>query len=217
MNAPEDVHWQRGDTITWTYTDPAFPGLIDLRPVTVVADDGRHLAVWLAPGTPMLHQVIADGSEIRSRDGAERFAAPRAQGRRTWSGPGILAVCQPETMYSVWFFETGSGLRDSYYVNIEEAFTRTATGIESCDLVLDVVVNADHSYRYKDEDELEFAQQAGVISRAAAAGIRHAAAGAVATVGTWGFPFNGGFEDFQPDPAWTVPVLPESATWEFES
>ncbi|SEE86172.1 Protein of unknown function [Arthrobacter alpinus] len=217
MTSSPEIRWQRGDNITWTYIDPTFPDLLDLRPVTVVADDDRHLAVWLAPGTRMLYQVIADGSDIRSLEGGKRFIAPRAQAVRKWSGSGILAVFQPETMYSVWFFETQSGLRDSYYVNIEEPFTRTEQGIVSSDLVLDVVVKADHSFKYKDEDELEFAHQAGVLSSSRVMEIQRAAADAIVTVNSWGFPFNAGFEAFQPDRTWPVPALPNTATWDFQS
>ncbi|ALE07559.1 hypothetical protein AL755_04625 [Arthrobacter sp. ERGS1:01] len=216
MTSSPEARWRRGDTITWTYLDPTFPDLLDLRPVTVVADDDRHLAVWLAPGTRMLHPVIADGRDIRSLEGTEMFTAPRAQAVRDWSGSGILVVFQPETMYSVWFFKSPSGLRDSYYVNIEAPFVRTEQGIESTDLVLDVVVKADHSFRYKDEDELAFAHQAGVLSSSTVVKIRQAGADAVETVSRWGFPFDAGFETFQPDRAWPVPALPDTATWDFE-
>lgn len=217
MTSSPEIHWQRGDKITWTYKDPTFPDLVDLRPVTVVADDDHHLAVWLAPGTRMLHQVIADGSDIRSLEGADRFTAPRAQAVRDWTGSGILAVFQPKTMYSVWFFETQSGLRDSYYINIELPFTRTAEGIVSSDLVLDVVVKADHSFTYKDGDELEFAHQAGVLTSTRVKEIQRAAADAIKTVNHWGFPFNAGFEVFKPDHSWQVPALPNTATWDFQS
>lgn len=212
-----EPRWQRGDAILWTYTNPAFPDLVDQRPVTVVADDDRHLAVWLAPGSRMLHQVIADGSPIRSLEGSNRFTAPRAQAIRDWAGGGILAVFQPETMYSVWFFETGSGLRDSYYINIEVPYVRTDDGIETSDLVLDVVVSADHSWQYKDEDELEFAQEAGLFSANDVEKIRQAADDAVKDVTAWSFPFNANYEKFQPNPGWPVPSLPHDASWTFET
>lgn len=217
MSKVGQSRWQPGEQILWTYVNPSFPGLVDQRPVTVVADDDRHLAVWLAPGSRMLHQVIADGSPIRSLAGSDRFTAPRAQAIRDWAGGGILAVCQPETMYSVWFFETRSGLRDSYYINIEVPYVRTAHGIESSDLVLDVVVRGDHSYRYKDEDELEFAHEAGIFSPTDVTAIRQAAASAVDDVSAWQFPFDAGYETFQPDPDWSIPTLPRDASWTFET
>ncbi len=62
----DEPRWSRGDQILWTYTNPAHPGLYDQRPVTVIADDENHLAVWLESGTRMLHHVLADGSGIRA-------------------------------------------------------------------------------------------------------------------------------------------------------
>ncbi|GAA1621118.1 DUF402 domain-containing protein [Brevibacterium sanguinis] len=212
----DDRRWHRGDAILWTYINPDFPDLVDQRPVTVVADDERHLAVWLAPETRLLHQVLADGSELRSAEGSARFTAPRAQAVRTWAGKGILAVFQPDTMHSVWFFESASGRRDSYYVNIEVPFTRDSSGITTSDLVLDLVVAADGTHRFKDEDELEFAEAAGLFSSADITSIREAAQRAVADVEEWRFPFGSGYESFQPDPSWPVPSLPHDATWEFE-
>jgi len=148
---------------------------------------------------------------------AARFTAPCARAVRDWAGAGILVVFQPGTNYSVWFFETSLGVRDSYYVNIEAPFTRTAMGIESSDLVLDVVVKADHSFQHKDEDELEFAHQAGVLTSSQVVEIRRAAACAVEVITRWGFPFDAGLESFQPDPAWAIPALPDTAQWDFEN
>lgn len=215
MSTPHP-RWQRGDTILWTYRNPDFPDLADQRPVTVVADDDQHLAVWMAAGTRMLYQVSADGQDLRSLDGADRFTAPRAQAVRNWVGSGILAVFQPRTMYSVWFFETEPGVRDSYYVNIEEEFERSNSGIESSDLVLDVLVGHDRTCTYKDEDELEFASQAGVFSTTKVEKIRQAAQQAVKVAEHWGFPFNAGYQRFQPDTVWSVPKLPADAVWEFD-
>ncbi|WP_198397370.1 DUF402 domain-containing protein [Brevibacterium antiquum] len=217
MSSAGETRWQPGSQILWTYVNPDFPGLLDQRPVTVVADDDRHLAVWLAPGSRMLHQVIADGSPIRSLEGSDRFMAPRAQAIRDWAGAGILAVFQPEIMYSVWLFETESGLRDSYYINIEVPYVRTDVGIETSDLVLDVVASADGSYRYKDEDELAFAHEAGLFSGSDVAEIRQAAANAVDDVTAWRFPFDAGYQTFQPHPDWPIPSLPHDASWTFES
>lgn len=161
----DEPRWRYGDQILWTYTNPAHPGLYDQRPVTVIADDENHLAVWLESGTRMLHQVLADGSGIRTADGPARFGAPRAQGLKRLQGPGIVAVFQPGADYSVWFFENpDSARRDSFYVNLEEPFTRFDRGILTSDHVLDIVVDSDGTYRLKDEDELEFARRAGMFS-----------------------------------------------------
>jgi hypothetical protein len=40
-------------------------------------------------------------------------------------------------------------------VNLQEPFRRSQFGFETMDLALDVIVEADRSWRWKDEDELE--------------------------------------------------------------
>lgn len=210
-------HWQRGTQILWTYANPAHPGLVDQRPVTVIADDDRHLAVWLESGTRMLHEVLADGSGIRTADGPARFSSSRAQGVKRWQGPGIVAVFQPGADYSVWFFETSSSLRDSYYINLEAPFTRFDHGILTSDHVLDIVVDAEGSHRLKDTDELEFALEAGMFTSEQVARIRSAAQAAVEDIRAWRFPFDSEYPSFQPDPEWPLPSLPADATWAFET
>ncbi|MGZ1490169.1 DUF402 domain-containing protein [Brevibacterium sediminis] len=224
--------WRYGDQILWTYTNPAHPGLYDQRPVTVIADDENHLAVWLESGTRMLHHVLADGSGIRAADGPARFGAPRAQGRKRWQGPGIVAVFQPGADYSVWFFENREGQtteaasseassstsarRDSFYVNLEDPFTRFDRGILTSDHVLDIVVDSDGTYRLKDEDELEFAREAGMFSDEKVARIRAAADAAIDDIRAWAFPFDSDYPGFQPDPDWPMPDLPAEATCDFD-
>ncbi|MFP3472252.1 DUF402 domain-containing protein, partial [Micrococcus sp. SIMBA_144] len=56
------------------------------------------------------------------------------------------------------FAHPDSARRDSFYVNLEEPFTRFDRGILTSDHVLDIVVDSDGTYRLKDEDELEFAR-----------------------------------------------------------
>lgn len=162
-----EKRWNRGDQIFWNYVNPMFPDGLDQRPVTVIADDEDHLAVWLAPGTQMLSQVSVSGLDIRSHEGAKRFTEPRAQARRTWSGAGIVA-------------------------------------------------GSDRRFAYKDEDEFEFAQEAGLISEREAEEVRQAGVIAEKLIKSWSFPFGSGYEDFEPDPRWPIPELPMDAVWDVD-
>ncbi len=212
-----ETAWKAGDQLLWTYENPNHPGLVDQRPVTVITDDDRHLAIWLGPGTRMLYQVLADGRDLRDQEGTERFTAPRAQAVRQWVGAGIVAVFLPGATYSVWFFESGSGRRDAYYINIEAPYRRSVRGITSSDFVLDIVADAEGTFRYKDEDELDLALQSGQFTQSDVNRIHAAAEDAVRRIENWRFPFGSGYEDFVPDPAWEIPQLPSDATWTFET
>lgn len=208
--------WSPGEVILWTYRNPRFPRLRDEYPVTVVSDDEQGLVVWLAPGTPVLSQVLADGAPIRSAAGPAMFTLPRAQAVRTWFGSGIVVAFPPDACFTVSFFELEDGTRAAYYVNLELPVVRTRQGMECVDLVLDILVRQGPTYRFKDEDELEFARQAGVFSGDDELFIREAAQEALALVEVWAHPFDAGLEDFTPNPGWSVPQLPADATWDID-
>lgn len=204
------------NTILWAYRHPGFPHLRDEYPVTVVSDDEQGLVVWLAPGTDVLSQVLADGTPIRSATGPAMFTQPRAQAVRTWSGSGILVAFPPGACFTVSFFELEDGTRAAYYVNLELPVVRTDQGMECVDLVLDILVRQGPTHRLKDEDELEFAREASIYSADDELFIREAAQKALAVVKDWGYPFNAGLEHFTPDPKWSAPQLPAATTWDFD-
>ncbi len=87
-----------------------------------------------------------------------------------------------------------------------------AGGLDSEDHFLDISVYPDRSWLWRDEDEFEQAQRSGLMDPAGAARVREAGAAAVRLVESWGTPFRDGWEEWRPDPSWTVPVLP--ADWD---
>ena len=79
----------------------------------VVRDDADGLVAWLAPGTPLLRPVLADGRELRSVPVAERFDVDRhgrANRLDSWHGHGILKVAPAGVPWSVWLFRERRGL-----------------------------------------------------------------------------------------------------------
>ena len=91
--------WSRGDHVLMRY-GPA-GDIRTVRPLTVVRDEPEFLVAWLAPGTPVIRPVLADGREIRSVPLAERFSAPRKGVHSRWRGPGILKIVPHDNTYSV--------------------------------------------------------------------------------------------------------------------
>jgi predicted RNA-binding protein associated with RNAse of E/G family len=70
--------------------------------------------------------------------------------------------------------------------------------------VLDVWIEPDGSWEWKDEDELENAIEIGLITDDHAAAAR---AEGERVIAAWPFPT--GWEDFRPDSGWHLPRLPE--------
>jgi predicted RNA-binding protein associated with RNAse of E/G family len=109
-----------------------------------------------------------------------------------------LCVAEPNAAHSIWHYWT-DGRFSHWYVNLEEPLRRSAVGFDTFDHKLDLIVEPDGTWRWKDEDELEEAARRGIVDAAAvrAEGERVLAA----------WPFPTGWEEWRPDPAWPSPKL----------
>lgn len=208
----QDTHWAVGEQILWRYRDhaPGLEGRVHIcRPVTVVRDTDEVLAVWMAPGTECVKPVLADGTAVHEEPLATRYTAARTTVRSRWFGAGVLKLARPGEPWSVWLFWEHGWHFKSWYVNLEEPRTRWSGGIDSEDHFLDISVYPDRTWKWRDEDEFAQAQRSGLMDPEQARRVRDAGRAAVDVIKAWGPPFSEGWQDWRPDPAWKVPVLPE--------
>jgi hypothetical protein len=190
-----------------------------VRLARVVADDDRGLLLWVAPRSPVITQVAADGRGIRSMPFAEWVTLPHRLRIGTWNGPGILKLHPPGAAHSVWWFRSPeTGEFSGWYVNLEEPAVRWddrgAAGVDVVDQDLDVWVPPDRAWRWKDEDE--FAERLALPEHywvPDADAVRAEGKRVIAQVEAGEFPFDGTWTDFAPDPAWEVPASMPSG-WE---
>ena len=96
-----------------------------------------------------------------------------------------------------------------WYGDLQTPLTRTAVGFDTVDHVLDVVITPDRSWSWKDEDEFAVVQLRGLISPSDAAGIRGEGERVIAALEQNTWPFAAGWELWQPDASWPLPVLPD--------
>lgn len=183
------------------------------RPVRVVSDTDRGLLVWVARDTPGMHEVASDGRGARGRPFSEWIALDYRMEPAGWVGPGVLMLFPPDADHSVWFFWTDEGAFAGWYVNLEERAVRWAdgdrAGIDVVDQDLDVWVEPDRTWRWKDEDEfterLAYPEHYWVADEHA---VRSEGRRVVKLIEAGEFPFDGTWTDFVPDPSWAVPDLP---------
>jgi predicted RNA-binding protein associated with RNAse of E/G family len=190
-----------------------------VRPVRVVYDDERGLLLWLAPGTPVVHEVAADGRGMRSMPFAEWVTLAHRPEVVTWNGPGVLKFHPRDADHSVWWFRRPDGRFAGWYVNLEERMVRWddgpagLSGIDVVDQDLDIWVPPDRRWSWKDEDEfaerLGFPEHYWVRDETA---VRAEGERVVKRIEAGEFPFDGTWLDFRPDPAWEAPALP--AGWD---
>jgi hypothetical protein len=119
-------------------------------------------------------------------------------------GLSALRVTEPGASHSILHFFRSPGRFNAWYVNLERPLTRSSVGFDLVDLFLDVSATQDGRWRWLDEDELDEALQAGLITPQEAATVR---AEGERVIEQWPFPT--GWEEWKPDPAWTRPILPE--------
>lgn len=166
--------------------------------MTVVSDDGTHLLGWVPVGTPILKGVLADGRDIRAAELDQRFRLPRKLIESIWTGTSTLRLLDEHHWSSVWwFFDGTSGAFLGWYVNLEIPLGRTAEGVERCDGVLDIWVEPDRTWQWKDEDELAAAIDAGRLSLGQVASLRAEGLRVAALAEAGLFPFDGTHTDFR--------------------
>jgi len=178
-----------------------------LRVMHVVSDDDRGLLLWICPGSSALTLRADDGRTIRSMPFAEWITRDRLLSAGTWEGPGVLKLIPPDAAHSVWWFWGDRGAFSGWYVNLEQAGVRwddgDAAGIDIVDQDLDIWVEPDRKWLWKDEHELaerqRFPEHYWVPDPSA---VRAEGERLLPFIENARFPFDGTWCDFRPDPAW---------------
>ena len=188
------MRWEPGEVVAWR---EAWRGQEYIAvPVRVVEDTEHTLAVYVAQGT--------------------RFSFPDRwpfapehpwAGRGEWRGEhGSLTLMKPGEAHAICHFWEGEERRfKGWYVNMQEPFRRDGLSYVTQDQELDIWIEPDGTWRWKDEQELEEWVGRGRFSREEVTQIRRAGEGVVAA-----WPFPTGWESWTPDPSWDVPELPDA-------
>ena len=185
------------------------------RPVRVVEESEQASVLWFPLGTRW-QAPTSPPTRPRAETRAERLNSAISLGdwvfvESEWD-VSTLQIWPRGAWHSIWVSWRSDGSRWGYYGNIQLPFERTRCGFRTMDLVLDVIVELDGSWRLKDEDELAVFVERGVLDRKLERRIRGEAESLVARAARREPPFDGSWDGWRPDPEWPMPVLP--AGWE---
>jgi uncharacterized protein DUF402 len=183
--------WTPGETVLWRelWRGREYVSL----PVRVVEDGPERVAVYLAEGTPFAFVP-----------GAWPWGEHPWEAIGSWRGHGVLLVHNWGEANAVWHFWEGEERRFAgWYVNLQAPFRRRGRSFETQDHELDLVVEPDGTWRWKDEEELRQWVERGRFTAEEAAAIR-AEGERVLDLAPWPT----GWEDWQPDPSWRIPEPP---------
>jgi Protein of unknown function (DUF402) len=159
-------------------------------PTTVVEDGPQQTVLWLPPGT-----TYAIGDDL--------FGDWELQKRVFESTAGQLRLSKRGDPFSIFLFRHADGRFRGWYVNLEQPQQRTPLGFDFEDELLDIWIEPDAEPKWLDEEELEEAVTHGIFTPERAAGIRAKGERVLAEP-----PWPTGWENWQPEPGWQVPVLP---------
>jgi len=175
----------------------------------VAADDWRGLWLWIPEGSVFRDIGAADGRTFRQVPFADWGRTATAMRELRWQGSDVLMLHPTGAEYSVWFL-FADGVFRAWYVNLERPAVRwddgPAAGIDTVDHDLDLVIEPDRSWRWKDEEEFaDHLAHPDVYWVDDEATVRAAGERVVKLVEAGEFPFDGTGCDFRPDPMWGVP------------
>lgn len=140
--------WHSGETVVLRYFRGSQP--VGAFPTRAVSSDG--LALWLAPGTTVKWPAIGD-RPVREIPIEERYRLPWRTADRLWEDDGVLILGRPERAHSIWLFRVDRGFA-GWYVNLEEPWRTCRVGWDTADHELDLWIDNDGSWRWKDEQNL---------------------------------------------------------------
>jgi hypothetical protein len=190
-----DGLWEAGEIVTWreTWHGRTYSAF----PVRVVEDIGHTIVVYLAEGTRF---AFPPGSW--PFDGHHPWAE-----RGVWTGHGVLVRHRAGDAHAIWHFWDGPERRFAgWYVNLQAPFRQDGLAFDTNDHELDIWIESDGTWRWKDEDKMDDWVRRGRFTTEEVATIR---AEGERVLAEWPFPT--GWEEWRPDPSWPVPTL--SAEW----
>ena len=131
----------------------------------------------------------------RGRDGRYRGRwvsdePPRAV---VWGHHHVLSLTRRGDAHALWLMWREDWEFRCWYVQLQAPVVETSTGLETMDHALDVLVEPDGSWRWKDEDDFEEAQRLGVFTAEEAAAVRAEGERVIAAR-----PWPTGWEDWRP-------------------
>ena len=173
------------------------------RPYTIVKDTHGQLIMYMGAGVRWVRPVRADGSAIHGRE------LNWALGESVWPIEA-LRIVTPGRHHSVLpLWTKGFGEFLKWYVNLEGPLTRSATGFDYLDQLLDIEIAPDLSaWNWKDEDELEDAVANGLMTPQRTDLIRAEGIRVIEALDKRAAPFDEQWHLWRPDPQWESPGLP---------
>ena len=180
--------------------------IIDVKPVTVVEDSDARIVLWLPVGTPTKKPVFSLDIPDKPRDWVNRSWTLADS---VWQWAELLIVVRPGENRATWVRWSAGGVFQGWYVNLQSRLTRTRLGFDFRDHQLDVIVDPDRSWKWKDRDELDLAVSQGRMTPEAGRAALNEGRHAVDEIEGPGGVYREGWENWRPDATLARPKMRE--------
>jgi hypothetical protein len=201
------MYFDRGSSVVIRDLNP-HGGFIRALPARVVEDNENRTVLYVAAGN-IYSQPNWLGSGV-----VKKFFVDDLE-ELTWERHSILRFMYPNTPYSIWvLFDDIHHQFERWYINIEMEYVRSQIGFDTRDYELDIVVNPDLSWKWKDEAELRNWVDQGVFTKTQASDFRRYGLDVVSRLDPRNAPFTEEWKNWQPDSDWGLLKLPpDSSEW----
>lgn len=184
------------------------------RPLVVVEDADERLLLWIPQGTrrkvPATPPDRVDPPTRRERVIENLARCDWVHVDHEWDVDNLWLL-RPGDWHALWVSWL-DGRHYGWYVNLQQPLRRTPLGFEAMDMMLDVVVEPDLTWRWKDEDEFADLVDRGLVDAATGDRVRREGEAVIGRVERRTAPFSEPWPGWRPDPAWSRPELP--AGWD---
>ncbi len=128
-----------------------------------------------------------------------------------WHTNRFLILLEPEKYFStIYIWEAAKDKFVGYYINFQLPYRRSRLGFDTLDLDLDIVIEPDFQWSWKDMDEYQQGIEAGGIHADWVNEVERAKQEVFTRLEKRGHPFNSDWLNWRPNPNWAAPNLPEN-------
>jgi uncharacterized protein len=200
------MNWKSGVEIVRRYMRSG--RILAAQAVRVIGDDEEGLVFCILPGAEREYPHALAGTNLADLPASERFASPWKLVRGVHDVPAVVGFMPRGSQHTVLGFYEETGDFRGWYVNLESGRRRWARGIDMTDVILDVWLPVGGGVEWLDEDEVEPALAAGVVTTPEIEAARAEAERALERFERRTRPFCDGWETWRPDPSWPAARLP---------
>lgn len=177
----------------------------------VIKDSPEELVLALVPGAErMAEKDYANGRKNGKRRWDFRDKSWELE-KIHWRTNRGLILLEPQKYYSTtYFWKDANNEFLYYYINFQLPFQRSHSGIDTLDLDLDLIIHPDFSYEWKDIEDYQKAIEKEIILPEWTQGIDVAKKEILDKLENRGYPYDGSWLNWMPDPGWSPPKLPEN-------